>query len=105
MNTDSSADQQRTDLHRLATQIALSYARCHNESLDAFPNLLRTAYHGLLSCTQQTGQAAKNAAANTPAKGARKSNGHAKLAASAKAPGKRNGSGLDGQGRGVRGYR
>ena len=104
MNTDSSADPQQADLHRLATKIALSYARCHNESLDAFPNLLRTAYHGLLSCTQ-TGQAAKNVAAKTPAKGARKSNGHAKVTASAKAPGKRNGSGLDGHGRGVRGYR
>src|SRR4051794_19544564 len=42
----------RADLHRMATQIALSYARCHNETFDAFPALFRTAYHGLLSCTQ-----------------------------------------------------
>jgi len=104
MNTDSSADPQQADLHRLATKIALSYAHCHNESLDAFPALLRTAYHGLLSCTQ-TGQAAKNAAAKPPTKGVRKSNGYAKIATAAKAPGKRNGSGLDGHRRGARGYR
>jgi len=42
----------RADLQRMATQIALSYARCHNETFDAFPALFRTAYHGLLSCTQ-----------------------------------------------------
>ena len=42
----------RADLHRMATQIALSYARCHNETFDAFPTLFETAYHGLLSCTQ-----------------------------------------------------
>ena len=42
----------RADLHRMATQIALSYARCHNETFDAFPTLFQTAYHGLLSCTQ-----------------------------------------------------
>ncbi len=42
----------RADLHRMATQIALSYARCHNETFDAFPALFQTAYHGLLSCTQ-----------------------------------------------------
>jgi hypothetical protein len=42
----------RADLHRMATQIALSYAHCHNETFDAFPALFQTAYHGLLSCTQ-----------------------------------------------------
>jgi len=46
----------RADLHRMATKIALSYAHCHNETFDAFPNLFRTAYHGLLSCTQPTQQ-------------------------------------------------
>jgi len=99
MSTDSSADPQRTDLHRLATKIALSYARCHNESLDAFPSLLRTAYHGLLSCTESR-QVAK-----PPAKGVRNSNGHAKAGASAKVSAKRNGAGFDGHGRGTRGYR
>jgi len=44
---------ERADLHRMATKIALSYARCHNEAFDAFPTLFRTAYHGLLSCTEQ----------------------------------------------------
>ena len=43
----------RADLHRMATQIALSYARCHNETFDAFPALFQTAYHGLLSCSTQ----------------------------------------------------
>jgi hypothetical protein len=46
----------RADLYRMATQIALSYARCHNETFDAFPALFHTAYHGLLSCTQPVGQ-------------------------------------------------
>ncbi|GEO39639.1 hypothetical protein GGE65_003102 [Skermanella aerolata] len=46
----------RADLHRMATQIALSYARCHNETFDAFPALFQTAYHGLLSCTQPMAQ-------------------------------------------------
>jgi hypothetical protein len=46
----------RADLHRMATQIALSYARCHNETFDAFPTLFQTAYHGLLSCTQPAQQ-------------------------------------------------
>jgi hypothetical protein len=46
----------RADLHRMATQIALSYARCHNETFDAFPALFQTAYHGLLSCTQSVQQ-------------------------------------------------
>ena len=43
----------RADLHRMATQIALSYARCHNETFDAFPALFQTAYHSLLSCSTQ----------------------------------------------------
>jgi hypothetical protein len=46
----------RADLHRMATQIALSYARCHNETFDAFPALFQTAYHGLLSCSQPAKQ-------------------------------------------------
>ena len=56
----------RADLHRMATQIALSYARCHNETFDAFPTLFQTAYHGLLSCsclTAGTGPPAKKAVA------------------------------------------
>jgi hypothetical protein len=57
----------RADLHRMATQIALSYARCHNETFDAFPALFQTAYHGLLSCTQpevlEPARPAKKAAA------------------------------------------
>src|SRR5690349_24399927 len=52
----------RADLHRMATQIALSYARCHNETFDAFPTLFQTAYHGLLSCTQpETQEPARSA--------------------------------------------
>jgi len=43
---------ERADLHRMATKIALSYARCHNETFEAFPSLFHTAYHGLLSCTE-----------------------------------------------------
>jgi hypothetical protein len=46
------SNSDRADLHRMATQIALSYARCHNETFDAFPTLFQTAYHGLLSCSQ-----------------------------------------------------
>ena len=57
----------RAELHRMATQIALSYARCHNETFDAFPALFQTAYHGLLSCTQpeqlEPARPAKKAAA------------------------------------------
>ena len=60
----------RADLHRMATQIALSYARCHNETFDAFPALFQTAYHGLLSCTQplqqEPARPAKKAAAHRP---------------------------------------
>jgi hypothetical protein len=50
------SNSDRADLHRMATQIALSYARCHNETFDAFPALFQTAYHGLLSCTQPEAQ-------------------------------------------------
>jgi len=50
------SNSDRADLHRMATQIALSYARCHNETLDAFPTLFQTAYHGLLSCGQPARQ-------------------------------------------------
>jgi len=57
----------RADLHRMETQIALSYARCHNETFDAFPTLFQTAYHGLLSCTlplqQEPARPAKKAVA------------------------------------------
>ncbi|UEM21959.1 hypothetical protein JL100_004110 [Skermanella mucosa] len=49
---------QRADIHRMATKIALSYARSHNETFDAFPQLFRTAYHGLLSCTEPPQDAA-----------------------------------------------
>jgi hypothetical protein len=47
---------ERADLHRMATKIALSYARCHNETFEAFPALFQTAYHGLLSCSQSAQQ-------------------------------------------------
>ncbi len=40
----------RTEMHRMATKIALSYARCHKEKFDAFPRLFHTAYQGLMSC-------------------------------------------------------
>lgn len=43
---------ERADIHWMATKIALSYARSHNETFDAFPQLFRTAYHGLLSCAE-----------------------------------------------------
>lgn len=67
---------ERADIHRMATKIALSYARSHNETFDAFPQLFRTAYHGLLSCAEPPQEAAaqprrnagnaKAAAARTP---------------------------------------
>jgi len=79
MSTDNRADLDPAELHRMATKIALSYARCHNETIDAFPNLFRTAYQGLLSCTEPA-QSAKG----TSAKGAgKKLNGHAKAPATA----------------------
>ncbi|WP_158043968.1 hypothetical protein [Skermanella pratensis] len=49
---------ERADIHRMATKIALSYARSHNETFDAFPQLFRTAYHGLLSCAEPPREAA-----------------------------------------------
>ncbi|UEM04591.1 hypothetical protein JL101_003865 [Skermanella rosea] len=49
---------ERADIHRMATKIALSYARSHNETFDAFPQLFRTAYHGLLSCAEPPQEAA-----------------------------------------------
>jgi hypothetical protein len=58
---------ERADLHRMATKIALSYARCHNETFEAFPSLFHTAYQGLLSCTetmqQEPARSVKQAAA------------------------------------------
>lgn len=82
----------RADLHRMATQIALSYARCHNETFDAFPALFQTAYHGLLSCTQPMAQeqARPVKKAGTPPRPVARpkplSQGKPKPAASAKPP-------------------
>jgi hypothetical protein len=41
----------RTEIHRMATKIALSFARGQNQPFDAFPMLFRVALNGLLSCT------------------------------------------------------
>ena len=103
MSTDNRADIDPADLHRMATKIALSYARCHNETIDAFPNLFRTAYQGLLSCTE-AGQSANGAPSKSAgakglnARGAgKKLNGHAKAPATAAAH--RNGKATNGYAR------
>jgi len=103
MSTDNRADLDPAELHRMATKIALSYARCHNETIDAFPNLFRTAYQGLLSCTEPVqsakGASAKGAGAkslNAKVMG-KKLNGHAKASATAGAH--RNGKATNGYAR------
>ncbi|EWY41254.1 hypothetical protein N825_31600 [Skermanella stibiiresistens SB22] len=50
---------ERAEIHRMATKIALSYARSHNETFEAFPSLFKTAYHGLLSCSHPAAEPVK----------------------------------------------